>query len=318
MPYVCSYMSALGPMLMASDDDGRALSGLWFEGQRHEPAAAKVEAAERRELPVFESARVWLDAYFAGEVPGDTPELAPSGTPFQCAVWDELRRLPYGAQVTYGDLAERLANRIDHRTSARAVGGAVGRNPISIMVPCHRVVGADGSLTGYAGGAWRKRALLALERDGLRVDEALVRPRNLIAELAVVWEASVRATHDFLAPGEVERLAPLAAGYIENVAHLLVAWHGGRAVGFIGVDGTSVESLFVAPEYRGHGAGRLLLERAIELLGAREVSVNEENPQAIGFYKHMGFFMWRRQEFDGEGMPHPLLVMRLSPAARKG
>lgn len=108
---------------------------------------------------VFEDAVRWLDRYFGGEDPGPPPPLAPLGaTPFRSAVWALLRELPYGSTTTYGRIAARLGG-----MSARAVGGAVGRNPISLMIPCHRVLGADGSLTGYAGGTDRKAALLALE-----------------------------------------------------------------------------------------------------------------------------------------------------------
>ena len=111
------------------------------------------------ELPVFDATRQWLDAYFAGTIPQAMPPLMFRGTAFQQHVWAELLTVPYGQTVTYGDIARLIGCR-----SAQAVGGAVGRNPISIIVPCHRVVGSDGSLTGYAGGLDRKRALLQLEQ----------------------------------------------------------------------------------------------------------------------------------------------------------
>ena len=159
--HTCDYDSPLGKMLLAADDDG--LTGAWFYGQRY--FARGLEDAEKNERrgvpfdsPVLLAARRWLDTYFAGERPdaADVP-LAPRGTAFQRRVWDALLAIPYGETRTYGELAAELGS------SPRAVGAAVGRNPISVIVPCHRVLGAGGSLTGYAGGLERKRALLELE-----------------------------------------------------------------------------------------------------------------------------------------------------------
>ena len=155
--YHWHYASPLGGITLAGDGD--ALTGLWFDGQAHFPACP----GEARELPVFAGAARWLDAYFAGADPGFTPKLDPRGTPFQRAVWAALAAIPYGQTTTYGAIAARLAGAGLPRASARAVGGAVGRNPISLIIPCHRVVGADGSLTGYAGGLDRKARLLRLE-----------------------------------------------------------------------------------------------------------------------------------------------------------
>lgn len=159
MLYTDSFASPLGEILLVSD--GETLSGLYFEGQKYVPALP--EAEKDPSLPVFKSARAWLERYFAGEKPEVDLPLCAAGTAFQGAVWDLLKEIPYGATVTYGELAERLAARRGRPCSARAVGAAVGRNPISLIVPCHRVLGADGSLTGYAGGLARKRALLRLE-----------------------------------------------------------------------------------------------------------------------------------------------------------
>ena len=160
--HTCDHESPLGKMLLAADDAG--LTGAWFYGQRCfacglEGAEKNAETSESADSPVLLAARCWLDAYFAGERPGvaDVP-LAPRGTAFQRRVWGALLAIPYGETRTYGELAAVLGS------SPRAVGAAVGRNPISVIVPCHRVLGAGGSLTGYAGGLERKQALLELEQ----------------------------------------------------------------------------------------------------------------------------------------------------------
>ena len=154
---------------MASD--GEALVGLWFEGQEHFGEGLCAERVERM-VPVMEETVRWLDCYFEGRVPGFMPALQLRGTPYRRAVWRILMEIPYGQTVTYGEIAARLAGTAAQgrlaglgsgSVIARAVGGAVGHNPVSLIVPCHRVVGADGSLTGYAGGLERKRRLLRLE-----------------------------------------------------------------------------------------------------------------------------------------------------------
>lgn len=142
----------LGGVTLTSD--GEALTGLYFDGQKHAPPLAGTEAA----LPVFDETRRALAEVFAGRAPSLLPKLRPEGTPFQKRVWEALLAIPYGETVSYAALAKRLG------TSARAVGSAVGRNPISVLVPCHRVIGKDGALVGYAGGLERKKALLARER----------------------------------------------------------------------------------------------------------------------------------------------------------
>ena len=157
MTITAAYLSPLGELILVSD--GSALTGLRFTGQRHFPAGlpapGPVSASE-----VFEDTARWLELYFSGERPSFLPRLSPEGTAFQRTVWERLLRIPYGKTVTYAGLAAGLG------TSARAVGGAVGRNPISLIIPCHRVVGAGGALTGYAGGIGRKEALLRFERGG--------------------------------------------------------------------------------------------------------------------------------------------------------
>lgn len=145
----------LGPLTAARSAAG--LSGLWFDGQKHHPGPLRVPEDDGRD-PVLSATATALAAYFSGQ-PFTLPPLDPAGTPFQREVWRALLEIPPGAPDTYGHLAERLGR----ASAARALGAAVGRNPISVLVPCHRVVGADGSLTGYAGGLDRKRALLTLE-----------------------------------------------------------------------------------------------------------------------------------------------------------
>lgn len=158
--FYARYDSPLGAILLMADEEG--LTGLWFVGQRDCPEPGWADSAA--ETPALVAARRWLDAYFSGREPEEEPPLRLTGTPFQQEVWALLRQIPYGQTVSYGELARRLtAQGSRARTSARAIGGAVKRNPVSLIVPCHRVIGADGSLTGYAGGVERKRELLALE-----------------------------------------------------------------------------------------------------------------------------------------------------------
>ena len=162
MRHTHRYQSPLGEILLAADDVG--LTGLWFvENQRHMGEGLSPEA-EEKPSPFFDEAVRWLDIYFAGRDPGFTPTLHLTGSAFRNRVGALLLEIPYGQTVTYGDLARAIAReRGLERFSSRAVGGAVGHNPISLIVPCHRVIGSDGSLTGYGGGIERKTALLKLE-----------------------------------------------------------------------------------------------------------------------------------------------------------
>ena len=166
LQYINYYSSPLGNILLSADDGG--LTGLWFEQQRH--FATFLTGCEQiANLPVFNEVRCWLDAYFAGHNPGFTPQLHMIGTDFQRAVWRILLTIPYGQTVTYGQIAEKLAaERGVPKMSARAVGSAVSRNHISLIIPCHRVVGSNGDPIGYAGGIERKVALLKIEADGRR------------------------------------------------------------------------------------------------------------------------------------------------------
>ncbi|MBR6654915.1 MAG: methylated-DNA--[Oscillospiraceae bacterium] len=156
MDYIMKYPSPVGMLTVASD--GESIIGLWLERQKYFAATLNGDVSEK-ELPVFDEARRWLDIYFSGREPQFLPPIAPRGSEFRRAVWEELLRIPYGETVSYGEIARRLGG----KTSARAVGGAVGHNPISIIIPCHRVVGAKGNLTGYAGGVEKKVKLLEIE-----------------------------------------------------------------------------------------------------------------------------------------------------------
>ena len=162
MQYISFYSSPLGRILLAADEIG--LAGLWFEGQKYYALGLEKNPREQ-ELPIFDRAKRWLNIYFSGKEPDFTVPLHFTGTAFQNEVWEILCTIPYGQTMTYGEIAKQIAVRkgLPHM-SAQAVGGAVGHNEISIIVPCHRVVGADGSLTGYAGGIDKKIKLLQLEK----------------------------------------------------------------------------------------------------------------------------------------------------------
>ena len=159
--FITHYASPLGRLLLAADEEG--LTGLWLEGQKHFAAGLPQQREEQR-TPALEEACRWLDTYFTGREPDFTPPLHPIGSAFRQGVWDILLQIPYGQTATYGEIARRLAAKQGcPRMSAQAVGGAVGHNEISIIIPCHRVVGTNGSLTGYAGGIDKKVKLLELE-----------------------------------------------------------------------------------------------------------------------------------------------------------
>ena len=165
MDCIHHYVSPLGGITMAGEENG--LTGLWFDGQRHFAETLSPEHAVKM-LPVFAEAKRWLDRYFSDGIPDFTPPLMLRGTPFRRLVWEKLLTVPYGQTVTYGEIADRLTAQTGSRVSARAVGNAVGCNPVSLIIPCHRVVGADGRLTGYAGGLERKARLLRMEQENCR------------------------------------------------------------------------------------------------------------------------------------------------------
>ncbi|MDR0576229.1 MAG: methylated-DNA--[protein]-cysteine S-methyltransferase [Candidatus Accumulibacter sp.] len=157
--------SPIGTITLACGSDGKNLVGLWMEGQKYHGGAIAKAMTTNNNMPIFDAAKKWLDRYFAGEKPvvSELP-LAPIGGNFRQGVWSILCEIPYGKVITYGDIAKKMARKMNRESmSSQAIGGAVGHNPISIIIPCHRVVGANGSLTGYAGGVQRKIKLLELE-----------------------------------------------------------------------------------------------------------------------------------------------------------
>ena len=174
MQYTSHYQSPLGGILLAADDKG--LTGLWFEGQKYfahglgrererKALCERSSFHEEKEIPVLKETKRWLDLYFSGKEPDFTVPLHLIGTDFQKEVWEILMSIPYGNTMTYGDIAGQLAEKKGRsHMSAQAVGSAVGHNRISVIIPCHRVVGTNGSLTGYAGGIDKKISLLSLEK----------------------------------------------------------------------------------------------------------------------------------------------------------
>lgn len=161
MEYYDTFSCGLGELILCCNSE--QITGLFFSDQKY-AEQYRARAAEKGSLPVLEAAKRWLTAYLQGKNPGALPPIAPLGTPFQQCIWSLLLEIPYGETTTYGALAAQAARQLGkERMSAQAVGGAVGRNPIAILIPCHRVIGADGSLTGYAGGIDKKEALLKIE-----------------------------------------------------------------------------------------------------------------------------------------------------------
>jgi methylated-DNA-[protein]-cysteine S-methyltransferase len=163
MYYSTTYPSPVGAITLACR--GEVLVGLWLDGQKYHGATIPERTTEKGDVPVFDATKNWLNRYFAGEKPAISElTLAPIGGAFRQEVWSILCEIPYGELITYGGIAKKMAAKMNRESmSSQAVGGAVGHNPISIIIPCHRVVGANGSLTGYAGGIGIKQELLALE-----------------------------------------------------------------------------------------------------------------------------------------------------------
>lgn len=161
MHYLSYYKSPLGEIVLSASNQG--LSGLWFVGQKYFTLYFDKEHIYQ-EIPLFTDVKRWLDIYFSGKEPNFSLPLHFTGSPFQNEVWKILSQIPYGRTTTYGQIAKQVAiKRGVSKMSAQAIGGAVGRNKIAIIVPCHRVVGVNGNLTGYAGGIEKKIALLQLE-----------------------------------------------------------------------------------------------------------------------------------------------------------
>jgi methylated-DNA-[protein]-cysteine S-methyltransferase len=157
--YTTKIATPLGAVTASSD--GEALTGLWFTGPKYFPEKAG-EWTDKPDHPVFRALSAWLSDYFGGKRPKNALRLDPQGTAFQRSVWKQLLTIPYGQVSSYGKIAEQMTGQ-GAAASARAVGGAIAHNPISLLIPCHRVIGADGSLSGYAGGIDKKQALLRLE-----------------------------------------------------------------------------------------------------------------------------------------------------------
>ncbi len=160
--YIDTYTSPLKQITLGSNGD--ELMGLWFDDSKHF-GSTLAASYKKKSLPIFEQTKKWLDCYFSGKEPDFTPALKLIGSPFQISVWQILCQIPYGQVMTYGEIAKILAHERGVKSlSAQAVGGAVGRNPISLIVPCHRIIGSNGNLTGYAAGLDKKLYLLNLEQ----------------------------------------------------------------------------------------------------------------------------------------------------------
>ena len=165
MYYQTNYQSPIGNIIIACEENEERIVGLWFEGQKYFLGTLPEMPVFKENIPILQNAKDWLDAYFAGKNPSISAlPLAPIGGEFRQSVWNILCKIPYGSVLTYGEIAKQMAEKMGRKTmSAQAVGGAVAHNPISIMIPCHRIVGTNKSLTGYAGGLDKKIKLLELE-----------------------------------------------------------------------------------------------------------------------------------------------------------
>ncbi len=166
MNFINTYYSPLGEIIMASN--GKELTGLWFKGQKYFNNKL-LEEKQIFNLPIFKKTKEWLDIYFSGKKPDFIPTInIENASDFRKQVWQILLKIPYGKTITYGEISKQIEQETGNKVSAQAVGGAVGHNPISIIVPCHRVVGFNGNLTGYAGGIDRKIKLLKIEKVNLK------------------------------------------------------------------------------------------------------------------------------------------------------
>ncbi len=171
MEYIHYYNSPLGKITLASD--GKALIGLWFDGQKYF-GITLTKNHEQKDLSIFRQTDKWLDIYFSGKEPDFTPLFSLKTTSFRETVWKILLTIPFGQTMTYKEIAQRIAKQKGlEKMSAQAVGGAVGHNPISLIIPCHRVIGTTGNLTGYAGGIDKKLKLLILEKADIKMERKL-------------------------------------------------------------------------------------------------------------------------------------------------
>jgi methylated-DNA-[protein]-cysteine S-methyltransferase len=177
MEYIHDVKSPVGILTVSSD--GKNISGLWIEKQKYFAKTLEKDVM-KQDLPLFEDVQKWLDIYFSGKEPDFMPPLMPKGSTFQALVWNILRKIPYGQTTTYGEIAKQIEmENKDAHTSARAIGTAVAHNPISIIIPCHRVIGQNGDLTGYAGGISAKIKLLQME--GVKISD-INRKKYLITQ----------------------------------------------------------------------------------------------------------------------------------------
>ena len=323
MFYKTCYSSPIGIITLASD--GKNLVGVWLEGQKYFCTTVDEKMLENNSLKVFCDTKNWLDRYFKGEQPQikELP-LAPKGNEFRQAVWQLLCEIPYGKLTTYGELAKKIAKQTGRSTmSAQAVGGAVGHNPISIIIPCHRVVGTNGSLTGYAGGIETKIKLLKHEK--IDMTKLFIPPKNitvniaknkrtqkLIEQLINVWESSVKATHVFLSESEIENIKKYVPQALKEVEYLTIITDDNNIpLAFMGIENNRLEMLFVNANERGKGFGTKLIKYGIKKYSINELTVNEQNPDALRFYEKNGFKVYKRTETDEQGNPYPLLYMKL-------
>ncbi len=200
MLFISDYQSPLGKIILTADEIG--LTGLWFEGQKDIPHHLD-KTHEKREIPLFRKVKQWLDTYFTGVEPNISIPVHVTGTAFQNEVWEILASIPYGKTITYGEIARQLAEKKGiPRMSAQAIGGAVGRNKISILIPCHRVVGAKGNLIGYTGGIDKKAALLKFEKSEIKRINGYVYA-NAMHSISTLTSFGRRATSTQLRAGRV-------------------------------------------------------------------------------------------------------------------
>lgn len=316
------------------NSDGEYLTGLWFVDSND--ASEHALYCEEKYLPIFKETSKWLDIYFSGKNPDFTPKYKIENlTPFRQEVSDIMKTVPFGKTITYNEIAKIIAKKRSlEKMSSQAVGGAVGWNPICIIIPCHRVIGTNGNLTGYGGWIKNKIALLANEKNDIKnyflpksaihnkksMKEKInmkIIPKNdrtpqLINKLLKVWEDSVRETHKFLSNEEILEIKKYVPSALLNTPNLIISNDQfDNPIAFMGIEENKLEMLFVASKYRGKGIGKQMIIYGINNFGVNTLAVNEDNPEAKGFYEHMGFKVYQRNELDDQGNPYPVLYMKL-------